>query len=84
MLIDRDVCFEIFEQKKGRMIDTTDKIKAREEICNILDCLLNQEEINCKKCKDCEKLDACCFLSEAIFVCQYKKFIKNLFKKAEA
>jgi hypothetical protein len=66
------------------MIDTINRTKTREEICNILDCLLNQEEINCKKCKDCEKVDACCFLSEAIFVCHYKEFIKTLLKRFEA
>jgi hypothetical protein len=66
------------------MIDTIKRTKTREEICIILDCLLNQEEMNCKKCKDCEKIDACCFLSEAIFVCDYKEFIKSFLKGFEA
>jgi hypothetical protein len=55
------------------MIDTIDRTKAREEICNMLDCLFSQDEIDCKKCKDCEKVDSCCFLSEAVFVYHYKE-----------
>lgn len=74
----RNVCREIVEQKEGKMISTINKTKTREEICRMLECLFSQDELNCKKCKNCEKVDACCFLSEAVFVYHYKyKNTKN-------
>ncbi len=41
--------------------------KTKEAINSMLDCLLNKES-GCKNCKQCERVDACCFLTEAVFV----------------
>lgn len=60
------------------MKDTLNKTKIKEEISTILDCLLNKDDLNCKNCKDCEKIDACCFLSEVVFVINYKERKKTV------
>ncbi len=37
-------------------------------INEMLECLLGQGDIGCNKCKECEKVDACCFLTDSVFV----------------
>jgi hypothetical protein len=54
------------------------KNKITKEINTMLECLLSKDEINCKKCKNCENVDACCFLMESVFICQH-----NDMKKAD-
>ncbi len=49
------------------MIDSTNKTK--ETINSMLDCLLSKDS-SCRICKSCERVDACCFLMEAVFVSQ--------------
>jgi hypothetical protein len=49
---------------------------VKEEICLMLDCLLHRN-LKCKDCKNCEKIDACCFLSEAVFIYNYKEMKKK-------
>jgi hypothetical protein len=44
------------------------KSEVTEGINEMLECLLGQGKIGCKKCKECEKVDACCFLTDAVFV----------------
>jgi hypothetical protein len=46
---------------------TDNNIKTKEEINKMLDCLLTRDS-DCKKCKNCESVDACCFLMEAVVV----------------
>ena len=45
-------------------------------INEMLDCLLSQGDIGCKKCKQCEKVDACCFLTDSVFVYKNMNDIK--------
>ena len=44
-----------------------------EGINTLLECLLNKDQISCKKCKECEMVDACCFLMDAVFVYKYQE-----------
>ena len=50
------------------------ELRVKNEINNLihhmLDCLLNKEG---RKCKRCKCVDACSFLTEAVFVCRNKK-----------
>ena len=47
---------------------------VRDNIISILDCLLHHEERKCSACKNCEDVDVCCFLTDAVVVCKnYKK-----------
>jgi hypothetical protein len=48
------------------------KIRAKKEINTMLDCLLSKDS-DCNKCKDCERVDACCFLMEAMIISQHKE-----------
>jgi hypothetical protein len=54
-------------------MDTIKRTKTKEEMLKMLECLFSQDKIDCKKCKNCEKVDSCCFLSEALFVYNYQK-----------
>jgi hypothetical protein len=56
-------------------IKTTEVL--REDITRILECLLNSDERKCNSCKKCEDIDACCFLTDAVFVCKQKMRIKS-------
>ena len=51
--------------------------KITEGINAMLECLLSKHETNCKKCKNCEEVDSCCFLMEAVFVYQYHEKRKD-------
>jgi hypothetical protein len=55
------------------------KSEVTEGINEMLECLLSQEIIGCKKCKACKKVDACCFLMDSVFVYKNikRKKIKN-------
>jgi hypothetical protein len=68
----RDICVEIVERKGGIGMGIINETKVKEEISEMLDCLL-ERDFNCKDCKNCEKIDACCFLSEAVFVYNFKE-----------
>jgi hypothetical protein len=57
------------------MEEIKSKIELTKAINAMLACLLNKNELNCKKCIDCNNVDACCFLMEA--VCVYKYSGKN-------
>jgi hypothetical protein len=59
------------------MMDRLNKIKARSEIYKMLECVFSKDKIDCKKCKNCENVDACCFLTEAISVYHYKEMNKG-------
>jgi hypothetical protein len=39
---------------------------------------LNRDDLNCENCKNCEKVDVCCFLSEAVNVFNYKEMRKTV------
>jgi hypothetical protein len=39
-------------------------------INTMLQCLLSEDETNCKKCKNCKNVDACYYLMESVFVCR--------------
>jgi hypothetical protein len=56
---------------------TINKTKIKDDIITMLDCLLNMD-LDCKNCKNCEKVDACCFLSEAVFVSNAKEMRKTV------
>jgi hypothetical protein len=45
--------------------------KVTESINLMLECLLNRDDKSCKKCNNCEKVDACCFLMESVVVSRY-------------
>jgi hypothetical protein len=47
--------------------------KSKESIAMMLRCLLSKNERRYNKCKNCEKVDACCFLIKAVSVCHYNK-----------
>jgi hypothetical protein len=49
---------------------TLNKTNVTEAINSMLECLLAKADIDCRKCKYCEKVDACCFLMESVVVCQ--------------
>jgi hypothetical protein len=63
---------EIMERKEVIMNNTINRTKVKEELSTMLECILNKDTVNCN-CKQCEKIDACCFLAEAVFVCNYKE-----------
>lgn len=48
------------------------KAKVTEAINMMLDCLLRHCGANCKKCKRCPDVHACCFLMDALFVIHYR------------
>jgi hypothetical protein len=54
--------------------DTADKTKK--EINTMLECLLSKDS-NCRSCKNCENVDACCFLMEAVVVSKHIKKSKS-------
>ena len=45
--------------------------KVAESINSMLECLLKREDRSCRKCNNCEKVDACCFLMESVAVSRY-------------
>jgi hypothetical protein len=45
--------------------------RVAESINSMLECLLNRDDKSCKKCNNCEKVDACCFLMELVVVSRY-------------
>jgi hypothetical protein len=53
------------------MFKAEHNIKSKESIAMMLKCLLSKNERSYNKCKNCEKVDACCFLIKAVSVCQY-------------
>jgi hypothetical protein len=53
------------------MGDTLNKANVTKAINTMLECLLEKADSDCKKCKNCEKVDACCFLMESVVVSQY-------------
>jgi len=55
------------------MGDTLNKTHVTEAINLMLKCLLEKTDIDCKKCKNCERVDACCFLMESVVVSQHIK-----------
>ncbi len=57
--------------------ESVSKAKVTEGINEMLGCLLNKEQANCRKCKSCNKVDSCCFLMEAVFVYQYNENFKK-------
>jgi hypothetical protein len=44
------------------------KEKTKDKIKEMLECLLDKDVKNCKICKKCSSVDACCFLMDAVFV----------------
>jgi hypothetical protein len=60
----------------NRLGEPTYKPEVIKGINEMLECLLGQGKIDCKKCKECEKIDACCFLTDAVFVYKNIKRIK--------
>ena len=50
--------------------------KTKEKINTMLDCLLSKD-FECKNCKNCESVDACCFLMEAVVVTQHLEKINS-------
>lgn len=49
----------------------------KDNISKMLECLLNKDGMNCKMCKTCNDVDACCFLMDAVFVIHYKENSKT-------
>ena len=45
---------------------------VRENITSILDCLLKNEVRKCDTCRDCEDVDVCCFLTDAVIISKHK------------
>ena len=65
--------FSICGAEREDMDINTDK-DVRENIIGILDCLLKNKERKCATCRNCEEVDICCFLTDAVVVCKnYKK-----------
>jgi hypothetical protein len=63
----------------NRIDESISKSEVAEGINTMLECLLSQDKFSCKKCRECEKVDACCFLMESVFVYKHIKMnkIKN-------
>jgi hypothetical protein len=56
------------------VMDKSTNKDVRENIISILDCLLKNEARKCASCKNCEDVDVCCFLTDAVVVANnYKK-----------
>jgi hypothetical protein len=51
--------------------------KVTKAINTMLECLLSKGESNCRKCKNCNNVDACCFLMESVFVYQHSMIKKD-------
>ena len=58
-------------------MDMRDNKEVREDIISILDCLLKNQERKCDTCRNCEDVDVCCFLTDAVVVCKNYKKTKN-------
>ena len=58
----------------NRLGEPTYKLEVIKGINEMLECLLGQGNNGCKKCKQCEKVDACCFLTDSVIV--YKNISK--------
>jgi hypothetical protein len=50
------------------MGNTLNKTSVTEAINSMLECLLEKENSDCKKCKNCERVDACCYLMESVVI----------------
>ena len=48
------------------------KAEISDLIIHMLDCLLNESGKK-SKCKNCNCVDACCRVTEAVFICRSKK-----------
>ena len=59
----------MLEDVNRKMDDSMFKVRASESINAMLACLLNQEG---KICKNCNDVDVCTFLTEAIFAYRNK------------
>ena len=49
------------------------KARVNEAINTMLECLLNKDETNCNKCKNCENVDVCCYLMESVVVYNHRE-----------
>jgi hypothetical protein len=49
------------------------KANVTKEINTMLECLLSKDELNCKKCENCENVYACYFLMESVFVYRHNE-----------
>ena len=58
----------------NRLGESTNKLEVIKGINEMLECLLSERNSGCIKCKQCEKVDACCFLTDSVFV--YKNISK--------
>jgi hypothetical protein len=58
-------------------MDKSTNKDVRENIISILDCLLKNEERKCNTCRNCEDVDVCCFLTDAVIVCKHKSSNKS-------
>ena len=59
----------MLEDVNRKIDDSLFKVRARESMNAMLACLLNQEG---KICKDCDDVDVCTFLTEAVFAYRNK------------
>ncbi|UCH80691.1 MAG: hypothetical protein JSW20_13285 [Nitrospiraceae bacterium] len=48
-----------------------DKIYVNNKIAMMLECLLGRDGMTRSKCKTCSHVNACCYLTEAVFVVQH-------------
>jgi hypothetical protein len=58
-----------------KLDESISKSEITEGINEMLECLFSQEKNGSKKCKECEKIDACRFLMDSVFV--YKNIKRN-------
>ena len=61
----------------GDMTDYVHKEKTKDKINEMLECLLDKDVMNCKMCKKCSSVDACCFLMDSVFVVHYMESRKE-------
>ena len=62
-------------------METRNNKDVKDNIISILDCLLKNEERKCATCKNCEEVDICCFLTDAVVVsknCKKRKTSKQV------
>jgi len=62
---------------KDQSFEQIDKTQVKTKIDRMLKCLFGQREANCKLCKNCEDVDACCFIMDAVYICHRQERNKS-------
>ena len=69
--LERRCTIENLERKHDELMC---KGKVNEAISMMLDCMLSQNE---RKCKNCNDVSVCCFITEAVFAFRSREIAKS-------